>query len=68
VKREDIEQSYRDVPPKNSRNVAIVNETEMTYNSYRSQRKDRMSQGSRNRSFCQFLSQQEAYQSEGLFQ
>lgn len=44
----------------------MANDSENTYNSYRSQRKERKFNGvgSRNRSFSQFLSQQEAYNSD----
>jgi hypothetical protein len=42
-------------------------DTELTYNSYRSQRRERKNgAASRNRSFSQFLSQQEAYNSDAF--
>ena len=49
-------------------NFAGISDTELTYNSYRSQRKEKKMNGggSRNKSFSQFLSQQEAYNSEAI--
>lgn len=77
IKREDIEQSLGGNAnisqggglTNNSRNNQInnCNDSENSYNTYRSQRKERKFSGigSRNRSFTQFLSQQEAYASDG---
>ncbi len=71
IKREEVEQVIGNNPNisaggPNSRNSAIINDPDNTYNSYRSQRKERKFSGvgSRNRSFTQFLSQQEAYASD----